>query len=260
MTDGYLAVGFLAIVDFFRDRLLRATVGWRRNDVIGVIPVTSQAAGVDGDLDIGVRRTAGGMTDSDAFVRSNHLLLHFRSDLFGAPARRCGNDVVLMVAVPVEAVHVDGDLHEGVRRAARGVTDGDSPVVLRQHFRGFFDRWSGAAPGRCGNDVSCVIGVARETVSVYRDLDEWVRLAARGVTDGDLLFGFDLLGHGLGFFGRVFHCASVTPADRGRDDVVTVVAVSVEAVEINGDVNVGIRRALRCVTDSDALAGRQRRS
>ena len=160
-----------------------------------------------------------------------------------------------MIAVTIEAVHVDGDFNKRVRGAARGVADGDAPVVLLlSNFGGLLYGLTTAASGRCRNDVVCMVAVTCEPVKVDSDLDIRIRLAARRVADGDLFLRFNLLLDHFSFFCCVLHRSCVAATNWGRNDVVTVVAVTVETVKVDRDLNVRIRGALGGVAERDLLS------
>lgn len=154
----------------------------------------------------------------------------------------------------VQAVHVDGDFHEGVRGTTGGVTNRDAAVVLLfSNLGSLLDGLTSATAGWGWDDVVFVVRVASQSVGVDGDLHEGVRLAARGMAYGDALFGFNLLGGDFRIFRCILDRPSVATARRCRDDVVAVVTVAVQTVEIDGDFHVRIGRALRGVTDRDLL-------
>ena len=135
------------------------------------------------------------------------------------------------------------------------MANGDAPVVLLFLDLGcFLHRLAAAATGRCRDDVVGVVTVAGKTIDVNGDLDEWIRLARRRMANGDLLFRFDLLLDDFSFLRRVLHRSRIAATSRCRDDVVTVIAVTVQAVEVNRDLDVRVGRALRGVADGDLLA------
>lgn len=77
------------------------------------------------------------------------------------------------------------------------------------------------------------------------------------MADGDSLFGFDFLGDDLCFLLGFLHRAEITSARRCRNDVVAVVTMTVQAVKVNRDLDIRIRRTLRRMTDGDLLALRR---
>ena len=206
MTDGDFAVGFLSVLEFSGNRLLSASLSRSGDDVIRVISMTCQAIGVDGDLDVWIGCATCCVTNRDSLVCSNHFLANIRSDLLRTPTRWCRDDVICVVAVTVEATHINGYFHEGVRRTTGCVADGDAAIVLLfSDFGSLLDGLASATAGWGRNDVTLVIGMARKTVSVNRDLDVRVRLAARRVTNRDLLFCFNFLGNYFCFPSCIFY-------------------------------------------------------
>ena len=138
-----------------------------------------------------------------------------------APAKRGRNDVVQVVAVAGETVLVDSDLHVGIRLATGGVANRDLAVRLATSVQLFGDRVLAAAPGRCRDDVACVICVTGEPVGVDRDLNVGVGIAARGMADGDSL----VIAHHLLFY-FLSHLLGAA-SGRCRNNVIAVVTVAV---------------------------------
>ena len=130
MANRDFSIRLASFLHFLRYCIFAATFCRRRDDVAGVICVPSQAVSIDGDFHVRVGVATCGVANLDSFIVANHLLAYVGRDLLRATFCRCGDDVVGVVAVAVQAVHVDGDFNEGVRGTACRVANSDSTVVL----------------------------------------------------------------------------------------------------------------------------------
>jgi len=242
VTDGDPAVRFVSFLYFFCDGIPSATFRRSGDDVTRVIGVAGQTIGVNGDLHVRVRVATGCVADLDSFVVTNHLFAHVRRHLLGAALGRSGDDVVGVVAVTVQPVHVDGDLDKRVGGAVRCVADSDATVVLLLLELSYLLDCRATTTAIWGrDDVAFVIGVPSEAVNINGDFDVGIRLATGRMTDGDSFLSFNLLGDDLCFLLGFLYRAEITATGRGRNDVVAVVTVTIEAVKVdrNFDVRVG---------------------
>ena len=92
-----------------------------------MLVMTVQTINTDRDQDIRVFGAARGMADRDL---PGSIACHRRSCRNGGAASfGSWDNIVLMIAVPMQAVEVNCDFVEGIVCAASGMTDGNLPII-----------------------------------------------------------------------------------------------------------------------------------
>lgn len=172
MANRDFSIRLTSFLHLLRYCIFAATFCWRRDDVAGVICVPSQAVSIDGDFHVRVGVATCGVANLDSFIVANHFFTYVGRHLLRATFCRCGDDVIGMVAMTVQPVHVDGDFNERVRGTVCRMTDRDSTVVLLLlDLRNFLQSLSAATACRRGDDVPLVVSVPSEAVNVDGDLN-----------------------------------------------------------------------------------------
>src|ERR1051325_2655838 len=139
--------------------------------------MTVQTINTDRDQHIRVFGAACGMADRDL---PGSIACHSRSCRNGSAASfRSWDNIVLMIAVPMQAVEVNRDFVEGIVCAAGGMTNSDFSVIATRR-----DYLRTTTCGRRDN-IILMSAMVIQCVEIKRSLCVWIGCIARGMADRD---------------------------------------------------------------------------